>query len=156
MSTRNKNTKSIALCASLSFYKDLFEIEKRLKNLGYSVIIPKTARKMRKTGNFDVASHKTWFVDENDYEKKRALMDDHFRKIIKSDAILVVNNESKGIPGYIGGNVLMEMAIAYQYKKPIFILNSIDSTIPIIEEVKAMGCVILENDLSKIMIKAMG
>jgi len=145
-----KNKKVIALCASLSFYKDLFVIEKQLVKRGYKVIIPKTARKMQKSGNFDVASHKTWFQNENDYKKKKALMDDHFKKILRSDAILVINNEKKGVNGYIGGNVLMEMAVAYMEKLPIYLWNGMDHMSPFEEEIKAMNCIFLNQDLSKI------
>ena len=145
-----KNKKIIAVCASLSFYKDLFVIEKQLVKRGYKVIIPKTARKMQKSGNFDVASHKTWFQNENDYKKKKALMDDHFKKILRSDAILVINNEKKGVNGYIGGNVLMEMAVAYMEKLPIYLWNGMDHMSPFEEEIKAMNCIFLNQDLSKI------
>ncbi len=145
-----KNKKVIALCASLSFYKDLFAIEKDLKKLGYKAIIPKTARKMEKSGNFDVSSYKTWYKNENDYKKKKALMNDHFKKILRSDAIVVINNEKNGVKGYIGGNVLMEMAVAYMKKIPIYLWNGVDHTSPFEEEIKAMNCIFLNQDLSKI------
>lgn len=148
-----KDKKAITLCASLSFYSDLFEIEKQLKKTGFKVIIPKTARKMQKSGNFDVASHKAWYQNENDYKKKKALMDDHFKKILRSDAVLVINNEKKGVKSYIGGNVLMEMAVAYLQKIPIYLWNQIDDKSPYEEEIKAMRCIFLNQDLSKIHIK---
>ncbi len=144
--------RTIVLCASLSFYKDLFDIEKELKKLGFKVIIPKSARKMQKAGNFDVATHKTWYQNENDYKKKKALMDDHFKKILRSDGILVINNAKKGIKGYIGGNVLMEMAVAYMEKLPIYLWNEIDNKSPFEEEIKAMNCIFLNRDLSKIRV----
>ncbi len=147
-----KSKKAIALCASLSFYKELFDIERQLKNNGYKVIIPKTARKMLKSGNFDVATHKTWYQNENDYKKKKLLMDDHFKKILKSDAILVVNNKKNVVKGYIGGNVLMEIAVAYINKLPIYLWNEIDNKSPFEEEIKAMNCIFLNRDLSKIRI----
>lgn len=142
--------KTIALCSSLSFYKELFDIEKQLKEYGYTVIVPMSARRMLKTGNFDVASHKTWYQNENDYKKKKLLMDDHFRKILKSDAILVINNKKNGVKGYIGGNVLMEMAVAYMNKLPIYLWNEIDNKSPFEEEIKAMKCIFLNRNLSKI------
>ncbi len=148
-----KYKKIIALCTSLSFYKDLFDIEKQLRMHGYKVIVPKTAKEMRRTGNFDVSQHKTWYQNEKHYIKKKALMDDHFDKIIKSDAILVINNEKKGIKGYIGGNVLMEITVAYMQKIPIYLWNEIDNSSPFEEEIKAINCIFLNQDLTKLHAK---
>lgn len=85
--------KTITLCSSVSFYKDVLEIEKKLKKLGFKVKIPKTAGIMAKNKNFNVSDYKTWFTNKDDYKKKTALMNEHFKKILHSDAILVINNE---------------------------------------------------------------
>jgi hypothetical protein len=147
------NKKIIALCASVSFYKELFEIENNLKEMGYKVLIPKTARRMQRTGDFDVLKHKTWFQNSAEYKKKKALMDDHFKKIINSNAILVVNNKKNGLNGYIGGNVLMEITVAYMKKLPIYLWNDIGEENPFEEEIRAMRCVILNRNLSKIKLR---
>jgi len=147
------NRKVITICSSLSFYKEVLEIEKKLKKLGYIVIVPKTARLMKKTGDFNVDHYKTWFKNNNDYKIKTRLIKDHINKILKSNAILVVNQKKKGIPGYIGGNVLMEMIIAFHHKKPIYIWNSIDSTSPFEEEIKGLKSKFIDNDLTKIKLK---
>src|SRR5579872_6934347 len=120
-----KQTKIITICASVAHYKYLFDIQKELRALGYTVIIPKTAYLMKHTNNFDVNSHKTWYKDKNDYKKKTQLIKAYFKEILKADAILVVNFEKNGLSGYIGGNVLMEMTLAFHYKKPIFIYHPI-------------------------------
>lgn len=143
-----KKIKTIVICSSASFYENLFPIEKSLKKLGYKVILPKIAYKMKRLKNFDVDSIKTWYKNPNDYHKKRALINEHFRKIIKGDAILVTNFDKKGIRGYIGGNTLMEITIAYHYKKPIFILNEIEKNSLIKEEVFGVNSVFIKGDLS--------
>jgi hypothetical protein len=56
--------------------------------------------------------------------KARAIRD-HFSKIEWADAIVVVNPEKRGIAGYIGGNTLMEMALAFYLKKPIFLAHAV-------------------------------
>lgn len=63
-----------------------------------------------------------------------------------------MNNEKNGVLGYIGGNVLMEMTIAFHFKKPIFIVNDISEDLPLKEEVYGMQPVFLNGDLSKIKI----
>lgn len=145
-----KVKKIITLCASASFYKELLEVEQQLKNLGYQVKIPKTARKMQRLGNFAVDTHKTWYTNKADYKIKKALMDAHFKKVIASDAILVINAEKKEIKGYIGGNGLMEMVLAYHYKKPIYVWSDIDSSSSFEEEIIGLGSIFINKDLSKI------
>jgi diphthamide synthase subunit DPH2 len=127
--------KTITICSSAAFYKQVIEIQKELKKHGYKVLIPKTAHKMRRNNDFDVSHYKTWYQNAEDYTKKKQLMVDHFKKVIKADAVLLVNEEKHGMPGYIGGNVLMEMVMAFHYKKRIFILNPISPDLPIKEEV---------------------
>ncbi len=131
----------------------MISVEKKLKKSGYKVLIPKTARIMQKKGDYNDNKHRTWLTNEKDYKIKKSLMDGHFKKILRSDAILVVNNEKKGIKGYIGGNVLMEITVAYMQKLRIFILNPIDSKSPFEEELKAIDCIFLNQDLSKMKFK---
>jgi len=49
----------------------------------------------------------------------------HLVRIKNSDAILVVNENAKGIEGYIGANSFLEMGFAFVLGKRILLLNSI-------------------------------
>lgn len=49
----------------------------------------------------------------------------HLERIKTSDAILVVNETTKGIESYIGANSFLEMGIAFAFEKPILLLNSV-------------------------------
>src|SRR5258708_750064 len=145
-----KNRKVITICASAAHYTYLFEIQKQLRKLGYKVLIPTSAYKMKRMNNFDVTFHKTWYNDHKDYKKKSKLMNDHFKKVLAADAILVANFEKNGMPGYIGGNVLMEMTLAYHYKKYLFVYNEISEKLGIKEEIYGMQPHFINNDLTKI------
>lgn len=145
-----KKKKIITICASAAHYQYLFDIQKQLRSFGYTVIIPKTAYLMRRTNNFDVAFHKTWYKDKKAYKKKTQLMTAHFKEVMKADAILVANFEKNGLSGYIGGNVLMEMTLAFHYKKPIFLYHDIVEELPLKEEVYGMQPIFIEEDLGKI------
>lgn len=147
-----KKIKTITLCSSASFYKDILKIEKELKDLGFKVKIPLTARKMDKSGNFKVESYKTWFKNPKDYNRKNFLMKNHFKKIINSDAILVINNKKKGINGYVGANGLMEMGLAFHYKKPIYLLNKIEDDFWFTEEILGMFPTFLNGKIENIII----
>src|SRR5262245_13870114 len=115
----------ITLCSSVNFYRHGCEIADLLEAQGVEVLMPSTAETMRGTGAFDSKKHRTWLRDPRDYHKKTWLMREHFPKIEQGDAILVVNDEKHGVKNYIGGNVLMEMTLAFYLHKPIFILNDV-------------------------------
>ncbi len=142
---------TIVVCSSAAFYKHVAELAPLIDAMGFEAVIPKTARKMVETGNFDVASYKTWYDNAADYDKKADLMRSHFDEITAGDAILVVNDEKHGVPGYIGPNVLMEMSLAWYQKKPIYLLNQFPDDSPFEEEIKGMSPVILDGDLSRLL-----
>lgn len=87
--------------------------------------------------------YKFWYNNPKLYSIKTKLIKDHFKKIEKSEAILIVNLEKNGQKGYIGGNVLIEMAIAFYLKKKIYVLNEVDNKNPFYEEILAMKPVFL-------------
>jgi len=131
--------KTITVCSSANFYKQVIDIKKNLEKLGYTVLVPSNALEMERTGDYDVSHYKTWFEDSKDYDKKAALMRGHFDEVERADAILVVNEEKHGVENYIGGNVLMEMALAFHLKKPIFILNDAPKESSFLEEILGMN-----------------
>lgn len=140
---------TIAMCSSANFYRQVVDVQAELEKFGYEVIIPAAAEQMKKSGDYDVSHVKTWFDDDTDYHKKAALIRGHFIEIEAADCILVLNNEKHGIKNYIGGNVLMEMAIAFYLNKPIFILNDVPEESTFLEEIKGMEPVLLHGDVDK-------
>jgi hypothetical protein len=145
------NNIAITICASAAFFKQVVEIKKELKKLGFDVKIPKTAGLMKKNKDFDVSHYKTWVKDTRDYYKKAALIRGHNKKIVESDAVLMINLDKNNIKGYIGGNGLMEMGLAFHFQKTIFIYNPIDDKIFFKEEIYAMQPVFINRDLKKIV-----
>lgn len=143
-------SKTITICASAAFYKEVVQLAETLEKQGYTVLIPDTARKMQQANDFDVSHYKTWFGDAKDYHKKTALMRGHFDKVAVGDAILVVNSEKHGVKGYIGGNVLMEMALAFHLHKPIYVLNPLPVDSPLEEEIIGLEPIVINNDLTKL------
>lgn len=80
---------------------------------------------------------------------KRGFIDEHFRKIDTSDAILVVNEDKNGVAGYISGNTLMEIAYAYSQGLEIFLLNPVPA-LSYADEVRRMHPIVLDGDLAKL------
>lgn len=81
---------------------------------------------------------------ENDYLRV------HYRHILESDAILIVNLTKNGVDNYIGGNALIEMGQAYVNGKTIFLLSDIPTTLPYAAEIECMDPICLHGDLNNI------
>ncbi len=139
---------TIVICSSASFYEQVVGVESQLVELGFDVVIPKSARAMKAAGNYTVS--KTWYDNPDDYVKKADLMRTHFREIERGDIVLIANYEKHGVANYIGPNVLMEMGIAFYFNKPIYILNDLPADSPFEEELKGFLPTILHGDLSAI------
>ena len=150
MKKSRSKKKTVVICSSASFYKQVIEAESILKRAGFRVVIPLTAHKMRRSGDFRVETYKTWFNNPENYKRKGFLTKHHFNKIVKGDSVLVLNYKKKDIDGYIGGAVLAEMAIAFHFHKPIYVLNSVANTIPYEEEIHAMAPIWLGGELDRI------
>src|SRR3989344_4608186 len=97
-----------------------------------------------------VLEAKTFFKKPDDYKRKKFLTKKHFEKVIRGDITLVLNYEKNGVPGYVGGAVLMEMAIALHHRKPIYLLNPIPKSVSYKEELLGMSPMILDGDLANI------
>ena len=139
----SRKVRSITVCTSASFYRQSWGIKERLEKQGFRVYMPHTSKVMHRTGNYRVSHYKVWYKDKNLFKRKALLMTRHFGEIEKGDAILVVNLNKKGSRGYIGGNVLMEMASAFYLKKPIYIWRAIEDSQPFYEEILGMEPIFL-------------
>lgn len=141
-------TKTIFLCASMDFYPELVVVEQELKQRGFAVGVPVSVAIMKKKHDFEV-SH---FKGVVSYKDRGTFIRKNFRDIAASDAILVINNTKKGMNGYIGANVLMEIAMAFYFTKKIFIWNQYSADAPYVEELACFGAVVINRDLSKITV----
>ncbi len=144
-------TKTVVICSSASFYKQVIEVAQILRKNGFKVVVPLTAGKMEKTGDFSVNTYKTWFGDGGkSYSRKTFLTKHHFKKIENGDVVLVLNYEKNGRPGYIGGAVLAEMAIGLHFGKKIYVLNDIDENVSYKEEIFGMLPIFLKGNVNNL------
>lgn len=141
---------NLAICSSASFYNDVITFSYKLEDLGINVILPKTAAKMKAEGGKNNEANTDWSKTAIDYYGKAALIRGHFDEITKSDAILVTNYEKHNKANYIGPNVLMEMAIAFYLKKPIYILNGQPEDSPLIDEILGLEPIFLNGDINSL------
>ena len=95
------------------------------------------------------------FIKNNDGDGKfrneagEDLIKRHYNLVKEADAILVLNEEKKGIKNYIGGNTFLEIGFAHILDKKIYLLNPIPE-IAYSDEIKAVSPIILYGDLTKI------
>jgi diphthamide synthase subunit DPH2 len=130
--TNEKKQKTITICGSIDFLSEMKKIKSKLEKQNYKVFIP-----------------------EEDLEKrtkltKQDLIKNHFGKIKESDSILVVNETKNGKENYIGANTLMEMAVAFNLEKSIYIYNDLPKDQSGVEEIQALNPFCLKKDLENL------
>ncbi len=144
----------ITICGSTAFYDEMLDVENKLKILGCEVKLPPCEIKDDNGTMIPVkeyyARRKTTTDNDNwIWNRKTEAITDHFGKIEWADVILVANYDKNNVMGYIGGNTLIEMGVAFFLKKPIYLLSQIPK-ISYKEEILGMKPVVLENNLEKI------
>ncbi len=138
---------TITICGSMKFYREMREIKRVLEGFGHTVFVPKEADiedAVPLEARDDVPS-----ADLVTAKIEYDFIREHFRKINKSDAILVLNYEKKGVADYIGGNTFLEMGVAFWLGKKIYVLNPIPKMNYSVE-MQAMQPIVLDGDLEKI------
>ena len=99
------------------------------------------------------------FIGKSDEEKERIKIEqknhqdairEFWKKMQKGDAILVLNIDRKGIPNYIGGNVLMEIGFAHVLNQKIYLYNPIPDIPFYKSEIEAVNPTVINGDLSEI------
>jgi len=151
----------ITVCGSMVFYKEMQEVQAKLEAQGHKVRIPLLDNDLPpEYGGGRTIAFGAYIEEKGGIEQfaegdriwdfKANAINDHFGKVEWSDAILVVNHNKRGVEGYIGGNTLMEMALAFYLKKPIYMLNDVSSDLLYKQEVMGMKPILLGGDLGKI------
>ncbi|HEX8015257.1 MAG TPA: hypothetical protein VF465_08480 [Flavobacterium sp.] len=105
--------KKIAICSSMQFKKEITQTAYELGTSGWIVLTPELSEK---STNYLLSTEK------EQRKAKAKFIKDHFERIRKSDAILVLNYEKKGVSGYIGSNTLMEIGVAFSLGKKVYVL----------------------------------
>ncbi|MBI4268636.1 hypothetical protein HY627_02295 [Candidatus Uhrbacteria bacterium] len=139
----------IYVLGSTSFMKEMVDAKDRLCALGFEGSIHPhyeafVRGEMKEHCDRWNAGERATLKRENNY------FHEHYRRILASDAILIVNGEKRGIANYIGGNVLMEMGQAYVNHKKIFFQNGMPSGLSYMDEIEAMDPICLYGELSRI------
>lgn len=136
--------KTITICGSMLFYKEMDNFKKQLEEMGLQANAPRSFEEI------GIINYNKYSQEEGKKLKiKYDLIRDYYSKIIDSDAVLIANYEKKGIEGYIGGNTLLEMGFAYSSHRNIFMVNSAPD-LSYKAEIETMQPIIIGEDLTKI------
>jgi hypothetical protein len=128
----------ITVCSSMQFMDEFEKVKTTLEGQGHEVLLP-IMRNYKEDG---MTEHGLAKIHHD-------LIRQHFRKIDKSDAVLILNKDKAGVKNYIGGNTLLEMGKAFDKGITIYLLNPIPE-MHYRDEIMAMQPVILDGDLEKI------
>ena len=142
----------VTICGSIAFIDEMLETQKKLEQLGHEVKIPpheimdengklmpaKEYYALRKQASDDV----DWI-----WARKGEAIQNHFDKVVWSDAVLILNYDKNNIDNYIGPNTFLEIGLAFHAKKKIFLLNPIPEVI-YKEEMLGMNPKIINGDFS--------
>ena len=150
----------LTVCGSITFYGEMENLKTDLETRGHEVLIPLLALDAPEA-NGDRKIHFGTYIEQHGgmdafppdhviWTRKEGAIKDHFQKIEWSDAVVIANYDKRGIQGYIGGNTLIEIGIAFYLKKPIYILNPISSELTYRQEIYGMKPVLLNGDLERI------
>lgn len=137
----------ITICGSITNADKIYAIEQLLEKSGHKIF---SHELMHRYAQGDgglinkIADNHAAIKQENDTFKW------YYNAIKNSDAILVCNFEKNGIPGYIGGSVLMEIGYAHVLDKKIFFLHDIPE-VGYKDELVASKPIVINGDLSTII-----
>jgi predicted RNA-binding protein with PUA domain len=134
----------IAICGSMQFTEKMFEMKEALEKLGHQAVVSDFGKDYLNKTSKEIEKLKLYHKYEKDAIKE------FWEEIKKSDAILVLNYDKKGISNYIGGNTLMEIGFAHVLNKKIFLLNPVPEIEYYKTEIEATKPIILAGDLTKI------
>lgn len=132
----------ITICGSMDFASEMLKIGEDLTTEGHVVSYPELTEKY--------AAGELSKQNNPHLKKELGLMRLHFKKIRSSDSILVVNGDKNGVRGRIGANTFIEIGIAFEHEKVIFLLEDAPSFDYISEELEAMYYISLKGDLANI------
>lgn len=128
----------MVICGSVQFASEIIAVKGRLERKGHAVVVP---RGIERYASGETRVEDKWVGVQGD------VMKDYWRAIEAADAALFVNISKNGVENYIGGNALIEMAMAYRSGKRIYLLNGIPLQ-NYSDEIRAMEPVVLNGDLT--------
>jgi len=144
-----KKVKKIYVLGSNYFKEEMVKCSEELRRLGYDGWIHPDYEAFVRGEKQDIVN-RCLNGEHASVKRDNNYLKTHYKHILESDAVLIVNAEKNGIKNYIGGNVLIEMGQAYVNDKKIFFLYGMPEESSYLDEIQCMDPVCLNGDLAKI------
>ncbi len=134
----------IVIAGSMQFAEKMFEVRDELRTRGHDAFFDHelAANFLGKTDDAKEEVKIQQKFEDNAMERFWKLVD-------RADAILALNYDKNGIPNYIGGNTLLDIAVAYRGGKKIYLYHPIPN-LSYRSEIEAMRPIVINGDLDKI------
>ena len=134
----------IFICTSKHLYQNIPPIKEKLEEKGHIITLPNS-----------------FYTPEKEEEMKKSSAGDHKKykeemirlqkeKVKANDAILVLNMEKNGQKNYIGGATFLEIYIAFDFGKKIFLYNEIPENL-LKDELLGMNPKIIHGNLELVV-----
>ena len=133
----------IIICGSISVADEITAVQKELEKMGHEVEIPEGVK------HAELRQIDKPLKEMAEVKIKYDLIRGYYEKMKNYEVVLVVNPEKKNIPGYIGGNTLIEMAFAHILNKRLYCLYPVPN-LSYTSEILAMQPKILNGDLNTV------
>jgi len=134
----------IVIAGSMQFADQMMDFKQRLEERGHHVEVS------RETGRMAGKTDEEKEAIKLDLKYNQNAIKDFWQKMDGADALLVLNYDKHGIKNYIGGNTLMDMAMAHFWNQKIFLLNPVPDIPFYRTEIEAMRPTIINGDITKI------
>lgn len=128
----------------MKFHREMLETKNQLEKFGFTILVPSDLDNIANNESY-MSSDEERITAKIEYDFIR----EHFKKIDQADAILILNYEKKGIPGYIGGNTFLEMGYAFGLGKKVYLLYPIPD-MDYKTEMHAIQPIVIDGDLALI------
>lgn len=132
----------IGLVGSLEFIDKFSEFSEALSKQGHTPFTSQYLDRFLNKSIKDIQKEKQAF--DEDYIK------DFWETMQGADALLVLNYEKRGIPGYIGGSTLIEMSFAHVLGMKIYLINPPPQIQYYYDEILSMKPIVINGDLDLI------
>ena len=137
----------IMICGSMSFAKEMVELQGQHKSIGHEVSIP---------SDTELHIEKPNFIDDLEKDLEHVIQNNVLRQcfdlLAASEAVIFLNLPKNDIEGYMGTSVLMELGLAYYLKKKIYLMYPYPSPHAQrwAQEVASIQPVVLNGDISSL------
>lgn len=134
----------IGIAGSMQFTDDMLRVAAELRARGHDVFVSDFAD--RYAGKTAEEIEELKLVDKFKHDAIR----EFWKPMQTADALLILNYQKHGIPGYIGGNAFLEMGFAHVLNQKIFTLYPPADMPYYGTEIRAINPIVIHDDLTKI------